>query len=311
MDENSYMHIMGEKIVYQKVKEEQFQAHITRVSLYKKLEKEIGTPVISLFTSFKYPVILDDNDADMLEGLLQKCHIPDNFTLFINSPGGSGLAAERIINICRTYSKTGEYQVIVTNKAKSAATMICLGASKIIMSKTSELGAVDPILYFSDSEGKQDKMYSVYNIIKSYESLFSNAIKEEGNLEPYLQQLANFDAKDIEEMRSAMSLSHDIVIKALKNGMLNNLNESAIKKKVKIFLSPEKVKTHGRPIYASDALDAGLTVEIPDLKGKMWSTAYELSVRLSNYVSSNHVAKCIECKDYSFKATMNEEINDE
>ena len=38
--------------------------------------------------------------------------------LLISSPGGNGLAAERIINICRTYSKTGEYTVIVPGKSE-------------------------------------------------------------------------------------------------------------------------------------------------------------------------------------------------
>ncbi|GAH14065.1 unnamed protein product, partial [marine sediment metagenome] len=36
--------------------------------------------------------------------------------LIINSPGGSGLAAERIINVCRSYSGTEEFWAIVPNK---------------------------------------------------------------------------------------------------------------------------------------------------------------------------------------------------
>ena len=58
----------------------------------------------------------------------------------INSPGGSGLAAERMINVLRSYSGIGEYWAIVPAKAKSAATMVCLGASKILMGPASELG---------------------------------------------------------------------------------------------------------------------------------------------------------------------------
>lgn len=72
--------------------------------------------------------------------------------IMINSPGGDGLAAERIINVCRSYSGTGEYQVIVPGKAKSAATMVCFGASAIYMSPTSELGPVDPQIVIVDNE---------------------------------------------------------------------------------------------------------------------------------------------------------------
>jgi len=47
--------------------------------------------------------------------------------------GGDTLAGERVVNICRAYSGTGDYWALVPGRAKSAATIICMGASKIIM----------------------------------------------------------------------------------------------------------------------------------------------------------------------------------
>ena len=291
-----------DKLVIQQVAEEQYQGHSTRKQLYSDLEKEIGIPIVSFFTSFRYAVMIEDNDADMLEGVLQKCCLSKGFALLLSSPGGSGLAAERIINICRTYSGTGNYTAIVPGKAKSAATMICLGASKIIMGKTSELGTIDPqIVVEKDGKGE---WFSVFNIVKSYEDLFNRAVKEKGNLQPYLQQLANYDEREIAEYKSALSLSGDIAIKALKTGMLSNLSKPQIKKKISIFLTPEKVKVHGRPIYAQDALNCRLGVEIKNVKESLWSLVYGLYVRLNNFVSTNNVTKCIECKDYSFRATV-------
>lgn len=293
---------MEDKIVIQQVAEEQYQGHSTRKHLYVDLEKMIDKPIISFFTSFRYPVMIEDSDADMIEGILQKSDLSNGFTLVLNSPGGDGLAAERIINICRSYSGTNKYDVIIPSKAKSAATMISLGASKIIMSKTSELGSVDPqVAYVEDNKIKR---FSVYNLVKSYEDLFARAVKEKGNLQPYLQQLSNYDEREIAEFKTALALSEDIAIKALKTGMLSNLSEKEIKKKIKIFLTPEKVKTHGRPIYARDALKCGLNIEIKDLKSKFWQLIYELYVRLNNFVSTNNIAKCIESKEHSFKAKM-------
>jgi len=291
-----------DKLITQQVAEEQYQGHSTRKHIYLELEKMIGLPIISFFTSFRYPVMLEDSDADMLEGVLQKNDLSKGFVLFLSSPGGSGLAAERIINLCRSYSGTGKYEVIVPGKAKSAATMICLGASKMIMSKTSEVGSIDPQITYVE-EG-QVKRFSVYNIVKNYDELFSKAVKEKGNLEPYLQQLANYDSREIAEFRTALSLSEDIAITTLKTGMLSNLSEKEVKRNIKLFLTPEKVKTHGRPIYAQDALNCGLNIEIKELKGKFWSTVYELYVRLNNFVSTNNIAKCIESKDYSFRAKV-------
>lgn len=293
---------MDDKLVTQQVNEEQYQAHSTRQHLYRKLEEKTRKPVVSFFTSFKYPVMIEDGDADMLEGILQKSDLSKGLVLVLSSPGGSGLAAERIINICRSYSGNGNYEVIIPGKAKSAATMICLGASKLIMGKTSELGSIDPQITYVEND--QVKRFSVHNIVKSYEVLFSKAVKEKGNLEPYLQQLSNYDAREIEEFRTALSLSEDIAIKALKEGMLSELSEKEIKDRIKNFLTPETVKVHGRPIYAQDALECGLNVTIKDVKEKFWSTVYELYVRIDNYVSNHKVAKCIESEKYSFRAKL-------
>lgn len=258
----------------------------------------LGAPVISFFTSFKYPVMIEDDDVDMLEGVLQKCNLSDGFYLLLNSPGGDGLAAERIINICRSHSKTDEYKVIVPGKAKSAATMICLGASEIIMRKTAELGPVDPQIVL------ENKRFSVYNLVKSYKELFKKAVAEDGNLEPYLQQLDKYDAREIEEYKSACSLSRDIVIKALKTGMLHTMDKSEIEEYIEIFLNPEEVKVHGRPIYADDVEICGLNVDTKDSEDEFWDIIYELYYRLNTAVSNNHITKLIESEDYSFQASI-------
>jgi ATP-dependent protease ClpP protease subunit len=288
--------------IYQKVKEEQLQLHPTRRLLYSKIEKLIGRPVISFFTSFSYPVMIEDGDAQMLEGVLQVCDFSKGLALIINSPGGIGLEAERIINVLRSYSGTGEYIALVPAKAKSAATMICLGASKIVMGKTSELSTVDPQVAIKEKD--KVRRFSIYNIVKSYESLFDRAVKEKtGHLEPYLQQLANYDEREIAEYKTALSLSDDIAVRALKTCMLPKMSEAVINKKIGIFLIPEtKAKVHGRPINAEDALNCGLNVDLRAVNDPLWLLLYELYIRLENYVSINKNAKIIECHDKSFSA---------
>ena len=140
----------------------------------------------------------------------------------------------------------------------------------------------------------------MYNIIKSYDKLFKVAIKEKGRIEPYIQQLHNYDARDIEEHISALELSKDISVKALKSDMLSNISEANIKAKIKTFLIPEKVKSHGRAIYAEEAKACNLNVEIIDLKNDMWSKIYELYFRIDNLLSTTTKAKVIESKDSSF-----------
>lgn len=100
---------MGSNPVIQRVMTEQNQGHETRQGIFIELEKILKRPVVSFFTSFRFPVMIEDADADMLEGVLQKLDLSKGLSLLISSPGGDGLAAERIINVCRSYSGTGEY----------------------------------------------------------------------------------------------------------------------------------------------------------------------------------------------------------
>lgn len=277
--------------------EEQSQGHSTRKRLFIALERVLGRPVVSLCTSFHHEVILDTDDADMLEALLQCMDLAKGLVLLINSPGGDGMAAERIINLCRSYSKTGDFWALVPGKAKSAATMVCFGAAKIIMGPSSELGAVDPQL--TVIEDGMRKRFSVYNLIESYEDLFKRATREKGNLQPYLQQLANYDEREIKEYRTALELSRDIAVRSLASGMMKAFPQSMIQKKIALFLTPKTTKDHGRPIYRNEAESCGLKIEKWEVENEAWTLATELCFR-TDVLVANNAAKCLESREQSF-----------
>lgn len=134
--------------VIRQVLTERLQGPETRRTLFERLEALLQRPVLAYFTSFAQPVMIQDQDVDLIEGVLQKLDLSNGLAILISSPGGFGLAAERLINVCRSYSGTKDYWAIVPSKAKSAATMFCFGASKILMSPTSEMGPVDPQLVY-------------------------------------------------------------------------------------------------------------------------------------------------------------------
>ena len=88
------------KGVFSQLLKETKQAPEIRQKIIKEIEELHKRNIITFFTSFRYPVMIEDQDAVMLEEVLQNTDIDRNgLTLIINSPGGSGLAAERIINI--------------------------------------------------------------------------------------------------------------------------------------------------------------------------------------------------------------------
>jgi len=284
---------------FEQILSEENQAHATRQRQFADLEREIGLPVVTFFTSFDFPVGISHDDVDMLQGVLQEMDLSKGLALVISSPGGDGLAAEAIIKVCRSYSGTSRYKALVPGRAKSAATMICLGADEIVMGPASELGPVDPQVAVSNKESVD--WLPAYDIVKSYEELFQRCVAEKGNLEPYLQQLGRYEAQKIQGYRMAISLADDIAVKALASGMFAGLDPKEIKKRIAPFLNPEHKLAHGRAIDPEESKSCGLKVDVWNVRSKPWRILYTLSARTKRFVATR-AFKCIETKQKSFAA---------
>lgn len=286
------------------IQEQVTQAHSTRADLYEAMENALGPScrVVAFFTSFRYPVVISDIDADMVEDVLRTTlEDTDEPYLMINSPGGDPLAAERIVNICRNHSKKGTYVVIVPKMAKSAATMIGLGGRRIVMSSTSELGPIDPQGPVLLEGEKQHQYVAAHEIIASYEDLMRKANRTKGQIAPYLQQLQRYDARAIQRIRSAQALSDSIAVRILESGMMKGHTAARIRRRIKQLLDPTYSKAHGRPIYPDVASRCGLDVDVQDLGSEVWSKVWELYTRL-NCIVSNMASKVVESRRESYVA---------
>lgn len=295
----------GRRMALARVQEEVSQGQETRKGLYQQLEAQLpGKKVVAFFTSFVWPVVLQDGDADMLEEILRNTLDDSNqLVLILNCPGGDALAAERVISVCRSYSKDG-FIVIVPKMAKSAATMICLGANEIWMSPTSELGPIDPQIPVWNDSGTSVKYLAAHEIIESYNDLVKAANETKGRIEPYLQQLARYDSRDIRRIVSAQKLSESIAVRSLQSGYMKGKTESQIKKKIKPLLEPTYAKVHGRPFYPDLATKCGLPVKLQDIRSEIWQDVWELYVRLNTIVGnpSFSSSKVVESATDSFIA---------
>ena len=285
--------------IIERVMAERDQSHETRKTIIAKIEDIIDRPLVTYFTSQNYPVMLEDSDVDMLEGFLQMMDLSKGLALMISSLGGDGLAAERMIRVCRSYSGTGEYWAIVPSKAKSAATMVCFGSSEIHMGPTAELGPVDPQVPINDNG--MWRFIPAYHIVETYKRLFEDAVNQtSGNLEPYLQQLNRYDSGIITDYEAAIELAKDISVTALKTGMMNNETEASIEKKLHVFLTPKSTKTHGRPIYQDMAKNCGLCINEISASSDLWRLVYELYIRTQQYVSGHGDAvKAVESREHA------------
>lgn len=275
------------------------QDHAIRKPLLLSLQKDLGRTVITFFTSFHYPATIDDSDAAMLEEVLLNTRVGKGISLILNSPGGDGLAAERIINIIRSFSRNN-FEVIVPHMAKSAATMVCLGAKNVVMSDTSELGPIDPQVIIR--EANTAKLIPAHCIIKSYKDLFEKAIRtEKGRIEPYLQQLQSYNASDIERLIDLQKLSESIAINTLSTGMLKGKDENYIREKIKIFLDPDFTRSHGRPIHWQLAKKCGIIIKHVRNNSSIWKKIWDIYIR-TDYFVNHKASKVIESVADSYVA---------
>jgi hypothetical protein len=110
--------------------------------LNQKLSSILGEPVISYWNSTKGSIC--SNDVVGLYALLRETGKVDRLTLFIKSDGGSGQAALRMVNLLRRY--TDHLTILAPLECQSAATMLALGADRILMGPLAHLSAVDTSL---------------------------------------------------------------------------------------------------------------------------------------------------------------------
>lgn len=287
---------------FQNIQREISQDHLLRKPLLEKIQKlREGRTVVSFFISFYSRMPLSQEDADMIEEVLCNADNSQGVSLILDAPGGDGLAAERIIQICRKYSK-GDFETIVPARAKSAATMVCLGSDRILMSPTSELGPIDPQIPMRFGDNWQ--WIAAHYVIKTYDDLMKSAVGlKSGHIEPYLQQLSQFNSTYIETLRAATRLSENIAVTCLKKGMMNGLSEAGIKKKIRPFTDPEVTLSHGRALSVDQLEDCGLKILDLDLHGELWKNIRDLYVRSKFVVDGGETGrKLLDTLELSYRS---------
>ncbi len=108
----------------------------------ERLSASLGEPVFTYWNSTKGAIC--QNDVAGLYALLRSTGKLDRLSLFMKSDGGSGQAALRMVNLLRRYVK--HLTVLAPLECQSAATMLALGADRILMGPLAHLSAVDTSL---------------------------------------------------------------------------------------------------------------------------------------------------------------------
>jgi hypothetical protein len=115
-----------------------------RLAIYRKIEKLRDSRVIAFVTGDRPNMQTQiANDAvDRFGDHLDAIFPTKRLSLILYTLGGSTLAAWNLVNMLRMFCD--ELEIIIPNKARSAGTLMCLGADTIVMTKQATLGPIDP-----------------------------------------------------------------------------------------------------------------------------------------------------------------------
>jgi ATP-dependent protease ClpP protease subunit len=140
-----------------------------------KIEKSRNSKVLTFFTSDRKPIelfatVIATDVIPFFYDCLKSLGKCKNITLVLNSSGGILDAPWPIVNLIREY--TQYLEVLVPSKAFSTATLICLGANKIIMLPYSQLSPIDPTGSFKQKDKtiniSVEDVFGFVDLVKSH-----------------------------------------------------------------------------------------------------------------------------------------------
>jgi ClpP class serine protease len=117
-----------------------------RQALYKKIERARKSRVVAFLTGDRpgMQTQISPDAVDLFVDHLDAIFPAKRISLILYTLGGSTMAAWNLVNMLRLFCD--ELEIIVPSKARSAGTLMCLGADKIVMTKQATLGPIDPSL---------------------------------------------------------------------------------------------------------------------------------------------------------------------
>lgn len=248
-----------------------------RKRLITEIEKERNSKVVVFFYGDR-PLaptqIADDAIRPMYDHLRSLGHKPEKLDIYLYSLGGVMETPWKIVTMLREFCK--ELSVIVPYKAYSAATMIALGADKILMTDKAELSPIDPQLNVTASSDRPQFVLPQIGVedVASYvtflrqragltdqAALASSVAALVSNLTPPL-------LGRIERIYSHIRLVARKLL-SLARPPIDDRRVTAI-----IEALTEKTYVHGHGIGRQEAKEIGLNVE--SLDGQMAELAWQL-----------------------------------
>jgi hypothetical protein len=206
--------------------------------------------------------------AELLHGLNDS----KDLHLMLCSPGGDGETAVRLARMAQASCR--KFVVIVPESAKSAATILTLGAHEIVMGPTSDLGPIDPQVLVPDRG-----FVSAKDLLAGVEKALHDVSDQPDTYPLHAAMLAGIDSTVVQFARSALARTGDLAKQAVSSNPDRSPRDvSLLCRKIARPLI-EAPHSHGAVIGAVEAATAGLPVVDLQPTDRQWQEIWALWTR--------------------------------
>lgn len=236
-----------------------------RKDLLERLENIRGSKVIVYFSYTP----LDDRILVPLYQELANIGKTKKIDLFLHSYGGAVDTPYKVVMLIREFCE--EFSVIVPFSAKSAASMIVLGADEVVMGPISELGPIDPLVKHPSYKDFWIPVQALRCCFEYIEEMINNSSNPDVAETIMSSVLSKLDPWLIGDYEKALKASKQYAESLLSKYMLKNNRE---KIGIVTHALTNGYFSHGYPIGRQEAKEMGLCVT--EAVGELWEVIWEL-----------------------------------
>lgn len=209
----------------------------------------------------------------------------EKIDVFLQTPGGSGEAAEEIVRILR--NKTKHVSFVISGEAKSAGTILALSGNDILMTNTGSLGPIDAQVKLGRS------VVSAFDYVEWVEQTRNEALKN-GTLNPFDATIvAQITPGELSGVLHSLKYAEDLVVEWLPKykfadwektetkqiPVSKEMKEKRAKEVVEQLINHARWRSHGRSIKIED-LKSLLKIEKIDDDPVLADIVYRIDVVL-------------------------------
>lgn len=229
-------------------------------SLHEHTERNVIAYYSGYLSKPDIPSEINDEDKNGFMMAVHKLDRSKGLDLILHTPGGSIAAVQSITDYLHKMFND-DIRAIVPQIAMSAGTMLACSCKRILMSKHSNLGPIDPHL----------RGIPAYGVIMEFRRAWKEIKKDPSKISIWQPIIGQYRPTFLSQCENAIAWSNQFVQRQLETVMFSSdpYAKKKAKQIVKKLTDYKGNKAHDRHIHADECIAMGLAVDMIEADQKL------------------------------------------